>query len=436
MNDGAEWAGRGLASTVEAGARVETSWLSASLTPVITYSRNEPFEVLPSNAPGRSQFASPWHSGIESADQPLRFGTEPITTFYPGQSWIELRRGPLAFGVSSDDQWWGPGIQNALVLSNNAAGIPEAHLRSTRPIPTPVGDVEFRWFVGALTQSTFFDTARTGGLRAISAAAATLRTRIDSGLTVGVARAVYSPVGSAHRIPAHAFDVFSRWNQTPDLSGAPPAHPSDQVLSLFWRWIFPESGFEFYGEWAKLFPPGLREMLVAPQLHQGFTLGTQWVAPVRGSSAVRLQAEATMLEQTPAVAHGPVASFYTSRFVPQGYTQRGQVIGAAIGPGASAQFLAGDYLTSRWRIGVELGRIRWEDDAYYQSPNGISFLAHDVSLYAGLRGSLTLLGYDVWLEAIPQQRLNYLFQSAVSGYAPDRGFDVHNTTLRLTLSPR
>jgi hypothetical protein len=160
------------------------------------------------------------------------------------------------------------------------------------------------------------------------------------------------------------------------------------------------------------------------------------VNPLANNRAFRLQGEATMLEQTPPAIRATTPLFYTSRFVPQGYTQRGQVIGAAIGPGGSSQFLAGDYLARGWRLGLELGRIRWEDESYYRSPNGVGFSAHDVSIFAGLRGGTTMYGTDIDVEAITQKRLNYLFQSAVGGYLEDRAFDVNNLTLKVAIAPR
>lgn len=436
MNDGPQWAGRGVTTTLSAGIRLETDHLSISIAPDIVLQQNRVFSVLASPATDRSSFASPWHSGVESADLPLRFGNQSQAIVYPGDSWIDYRAGLVSFGFSTDEQWWGPGMRNALLMSNNAPGIPQLYLRSGQPIPTPIGAVEFRWLLGGLTESLFFDTLGSDNLRSLSALVATLRTAFDTGLTIGVARSVYAPVSGPGGIPAHLFDVIGRWNQSPDTIGDRPSHPSDQLLSLFGRWVFPSNGFEVYAEWAKLFPPGLREMLVSPQLHQGFTLGLQWVNPLSSVTAVRLQAEATTLEQTPPSLRALVPSFYTSRFVPQGYTQRGQVIGAAIGPGSSSQFIAGDYLGAHWRVGVEFGRIRWEDDIYYRTPNGVSFVAHDVSLFAGLRGGLTVSGFDVDAEAISEKRLNYLFQSAVSGYSQDRAFDINNVTLRVRVSPR
>ena len=78
----------------------------------------------------------------------------------------------------------------------------------------------------------------------------------------------------------------------------------DQLLSLFGRWIFPESGFEVYAEWAHIeLPRSVRDLLLAPQHTQGYTLGLQWARPAgRGEAVFRLQAELSNLEQSVAFA--------------------------------------------------------------------------------------------------------------------------------------
>jgi len=435
MNDGTEWAGRGLTTTFTTGVRVEAGRFSATFAPQFVYQQNRDFLVFASGAAGRSDFASPWHSIGESADLPLRFGDQPTRLATLGESRAELNVGPMAVGGSTEALWWGPGIRNALVMSNNAGGIPQLFVRTARPIRTPIGDLEGRWLVGALTESIYFDSDPSNDVRSLSSVVATLNVAFDRGLTVGAARSVYASVSSGSAVFGHAFDAFGRWDQSSD-STRTPGTPTDQIYSLFGRWVFPASGVEIYGEWAKLFPPsGLRELVVEPQRGQGFTVGVQWVRPVRAASLLRTQFEATMLEQTPPALAAPVRSFYTSRLVPQGYTQRGQSIGAAIGPGSSSQWLAGDYIFGSNRAGLFVGRIRWEDEAYYRQPSSVAFFAHDVSIFAGIRGGASFYGVDLDLALQHTIRMNYLFQTATSGYAPSPAFDIRSNAIRMTITP-
>jgi hypothetical protein len=436
MNDGAMWAGRGLATMATVGVHAERDRFSLTLAPQILYQQNQAFFVLANTTPGRSAYSSPWHGGRESADLPLRFGNQPTRQLVPGESQIEARLGDFGLGASTQSQWWGPGMRNALVMSDNAAGIPRLYARTLHPIDTRIGRVEGTWMIGGLTESLYFDRDPSNDARSISAFVLTLSPSVDTGLTVGLARSVYAAVSSNAAVPAHALDVLTRWNQRDDTLATGDQNGTDQIMSLFGRWLFPANGLEIYGEWAKLFPPrGLRELLVQPQHGQGFTVGMQVATPVRTSATFALQLEATMLEQTPRTRAGSVASFYTSRYVPQGYTQRGQSIGAAIGPGSSSQWIAGDYLAKSKRLGLYLGRIRWEDEAYYRSPAGIGTSAHDVSIFLGLRGGGTVANTDVMLDITRMLRMAYLFQNAESGYGPDPAFDVRQFSIRMSIVP-
>jgi hypothetical protein len=431
-NTGAMWAGRGWNASLTAGMRWDRRFLTIIVAPEITGSANRGFPVFVSTNPTRSEFASPWYNLPTSADLPIRFGSAPFSVVTPGQSTIELHGKWVGGGLTTENQWWGPGIRNAIVMSNNAAGIPQAYFRTVRPLRTPAGDVELRMFLGELTPSRFFERGGTS-LRSISAGVITLRTAFDTGLTIGGARAVYAPINGTLAIPKHWADVLWRWNQQDHFAYF--GHPDNQILSLFYRWVFPDVGFETYGEWARLSPPrSLQEIVVQPQTGQGFTVGLQSLRKTSPSHAVRIQAEATMLEQTPPNPGEPIPTFYTSHLSPGGYTQRGQVIGAAIGPGGSSQFVAADLVRHLWSIGVELGRIQWNDEAYYQQPSGQSYKHHDVSLFAGLRGSADYRGMSMAGELIWTHRMNFLFQTADIN-AFDDTFDMRNLTFKFSLSP-
>ena len=179
----------------------------------------------------------------------------------------------------------------------------------------------------------------------------------------------------------------------------------------------------------------LRELLVEPQYTQGYTLGLQWLSRPRARRSWRTQLEVTDLEQNRILRTISPPSFYTSPTVLQGYTQRGRVIGATIGPGSQSQWLALDKVAPHWTIGVFAGRIRWDHDEYFPRPAGQSIYAFDVSLYAGLRANFRDRLFDYSGELVAENRMNYLFQSAVNGFGEDRTYDVHNVSLRIGVAP-
>lgn len=427
-NDGSVWAGRGSSMRIAGGIAVAAGRVRVHFAPELSATQNRDVAIIPSPDPGRSAFASPWLIDLYSADVPARFGVQPVYMVTLGQSMVEVRGGPVAGGFSTEDQWWGPGMRNALVLSNNAPGIPHVFLRTPEPLRFGFGEFEARWILGWLTESIFFDRLAANDLRSLSGIVATFRPAPEPGLTVGASRVVYAPISKVSSAFGHFADAVVRWDQTSRADVAPADGASEQIFSLFGRWVFPASGVEVYGEWARHHvPSSFRELFVSPQRSQAFTVGMQ-VAKPAGGGTVRGRIELTTLEQTGS------RSYYVSPFITQGYTNRGQVLGAAIGPGSSSQDLGIDYLRSRWQLGGRLGRIRWNEDAYRRQSTGFARHAHDVSLDAGVRGALRFADVLVEAELDRTQRLNYLFQNRFGGATDDRTYDTNNTTLRLSAS--
>jgi hypothetical protein len=441
QNDGSMWAGRGLSWQIAAGMRADLGRVSLILVPQVTYQQNSDFQTILYNRThdgGRHALSSPWYDRPESIDMPSRFGRRSYLTGDLGQSSLTVALGPVSVGAATENLWWGPGVRNAIIMSNHAAGIPHLFLRSGRALATPLGDLEGRWMLGRLAESEYFDDTRVNDTRSFSALALTLRTSFEPDLTVGFARAVYAPAYDNSVSLAAAFDVFrdvGRPNDRPatDLNREPGA---DQVFSLFGRWIFPRSGLETYAEWARYEQPAsLRDFLVLPHRSQGYTLGLQWARSIADGVAMRLQGELTYLEPDAAFDRRHVAGWYSSRPVTQGYTQRGQVIGASIGPGSSSQWLAVDLFSDEHvQAGAFAGRIRWDNHSFYAS-GFHPFFAHDVSLYAGIRAAYRLGGMDVSAEIATEGRMNYLYQSPSPDWGARDAVDLRNHSLRISVTP-
>ncbi|MET0400153.1 MAG: capsule assembly Wzi family protein [Longimicrobiaceae bacterium] len=434
LNDGVLWAGRGLSTQVTLGAHARWGPLSLVLAPQLVHQANRPFEHLVTAAVVAGE-TPPWYRGSHSIDTPLRPAAQGETFLHPGQSTLSLGAGPLAVGASTENGWWGPGIRNAIVLSNHAGGFPHLFLGTRAPVRTPLGSLEARLLGGWLSESAGFDTVRANDVRSISAVAVTLRPAFEPDLTLGVARSVQGAVRTRSAAAGHLADALSRWgSSSPGDTGT--ADRQDRIWSVFGRWVFPGDGLEAYGEWARQ-RSSVAGVFPERESAGGYTVGLQGVRGIGPRGLLRLQSELTTLEQPS--SGGAQPSFYTSPGVPQGYTQRGQVIGAAIGPGSSSQWLAADYLDPRWRVGVFGGRIRWDNDAFYATARaqivGWPFLAHDVSVFGGLRGSVEVRAFRLEAEWTRSVRYNYLFQNRGNSWeTADDAVDVRNHTLRLAVT--
>ena len=182
-----------------------------------------------------------------------------------------------------------------------------------------------------------------------------------------------------------------------------------------------------------------RDFLEQPQHSQGYTLGLQWLGGelARTRGRMRLQAEATYVEQSTTYRFRPIGSWYTSHAVAQGYTERGQPLGAAIGPGSSSQLLAIDHLAPRWQLGAYLTRIRWLDDAETQKRYpiaGIGYCSHDVSTLPGVRGRAETPFGSLFADYSSGWRLNVFFDKATDCGTPGRA--ARNRSLTFGFSPR
>lgn len=436
-NYGSLWAGRGLSTRTLFGIRFENARARLILAPELILSANSDWVLrhdfyAPELPPGRSPYDLPYYVGAFTIDQPMRFGNKPIHRLDLGETTLMWSATRVALGFSNENEWWGPGIRNGIVLSNNAPGFPHLFIRTARPLKTRVGDVEMRWLVGGLTESAYFDTIATNNTRSLASIAATLQTRWDPNLSVGFARSVYGTATGWGQVPWRWFDVFAQTSRTKASTAS-----KDQLFSLFGRWVFPSDGVELYTEWARLeLQPNLRDFLVSPNHTQGYTIGLQWRGGTWRAGDFRLQTEITQLEQSATFRDGPLPSWYTSTRVIQGYTNRGEMLGASIGPGAQSQFLAVDYLRNDWRVGTYGGRIRWNEDVHsnFGFPAYAAYCNHDVSMYGGLRGARSGRLGSLTADLTIQKRLNVFFQNG-GGCPFDRRLDIHNNTLSLSFTP-
>jgi hypothetical protein len=321
-------------------------------------------------------------------------------------------------------------------MSNHAAGFPHLFLRTGRPIETKIGALEGTWILGRLSESDYFDVDPTNDTRSLSGLVVTLSPSFERDLTLGASRVVFAtPERSGW--PSAAINVFRNVGR-PNSADSAERAPSglDQIFAVFGRWVFSPAGFEVYGEWARFEQPAsFKDFLEFPGHSQGYTTGLQWTTPKGDSRVLRVQAELTNLEPSATWRVRPVYGSYTSRVVPQGYTHRGQVIGASIGPGASSQWLAFDLMEEGWKAGVFGGRIRWDAAAQFTDVV-LEPKREDVSLFWGIRAAKDLEGWTLSGELSHGVRINYLFQT----FYPDpnsgkaEGVDVANTTLSMTFT--
>ena len=366
----------------------------------------------------RSNFASPWYVEPLSIDLPSRFGVRPISHLGLGESAIWATVGPVDLGASTSTQHWGPAERGALVIGADAPGVPRIFARTTHPVRTRAGSLSATVFAGTLTESRYFDRDAENDLRSLTAWNVAWSSTDSGGFTVGLAHA-----------EQRAGDRFGGGSDSlRRIHG-----PSDQLNEVYAQFRYPRSGIRAWVELGRAGAlPTARRFFTIP--YQGITyiVGAERAVALSGG-ALLLSFEAANLEQPTDLRGGARQDFYTSADIPQGWSQRGQVLGDAAGPGAQSQWASVDWVAKRSSAGIFGERVRWNEDAlirqYLAYPN-----RHDVTIRGGLRGGLVLYGNEIAVEASIGHRLNYLFQNTtfIPGY---RTVDLAVPALRFSLTP-
>ena len=95
-NDGSLIAAKGLQTRLSGGVQVRAGFVEMQLAPELLWAANPAYPVTASYG---------YNSG------------KSFQRIYPGQSTIQLVAGGFRAGVSTANQWWGPGVRNSLLMT-------------------------------------------------------------------------------------------------------------------------------------------------------------------------------------------------------------------------------------------------------------------------------------------------------------------------------
>lgn len=369
QNDGALWQGKGLNSSVTAGARVEAHGFEITLKPQITYSQNQAFDLVPSAYSGNAfsgKADTYGYYGIPSIDAPQRFGDDPFFIFSWGDSEIRYTWKTLTAGFGTQSIWLGPAKVNSILHSNNAAPYPKADIGLRKQAVTVfgknLGNIEGRLWCGYLSESDYFDNDSSNDHNMISGLAFSFAPSLIPGLTLSANRVYLSKwkKDSAGTIPSL---FFIKWG------GRGDDDVWDQRAAFSFSWLFPSVGFEVYGE------TGINDWVVGklgyiryPFHSIVYTGGMTKSFRTRNDS---IRGEVTFewsnLEMSQDFQFQWPSTFYAHHQITQGYTNGGQFLGAGIGTGGNSQYLGCTLYYPTGKSTIYLYRVNPDNDYLYKN---------------------------------------------------------------------
>lgn len=366
-HDGPVWQGRGFTTDFSTGFFVRYGILSASFRPHAIFNQNRNFALSPYEPnSNRSQFAYP----LGNIDWPQRFGNSPFWSFDLGSSYIRADYKGWAAGMSNELMRWGPARQNSILMDSNAPGFRHIFINTVEPKDIHIGYLKSKFFWGIIRESDYFDNRPINNERYITGLTLSFNPKPVPGLMLGINRIFYETIPTEGIPPGDLlkiFEAFTKINFVSDtnLGGNDQA---DQLVSLFGRWRFPKSGLEIYGEWARTDHSwNWREFFTEPEHSRGYTLGLQKTFTLSNDRIFSSTLELTQLEASKTGLFRGFPTFYVHGRSQQGYTNRGQLLGASIGPGSNSQYIDGSLFFGEGKIKLFAQRVAQNNDFLYES---------------------------------------------------------------------
>jgi len=392
-NNGSMIPNRGYQHIISAGIYAEIGPISIQLKPEHLFSENKDFEGFGEGPNGHYPFIwSKRYKLWNHIDMPERFGTKQHNENLIGQSSVRLNFKGLSIGISNENIWWGPSIRNSIMMSNHARGFKHITFNTTKPLKTKIGNFEWQLISGRLESSGFtppntdFEYAgtklyipkinqlgETNDWRYIQGYTVTYSPKWISGLSLGLIRWVqmysalvrgkysYFMKGNPSWFPVFS-NIFRKNDKSVDYE-----MQTDQALGVFLRWLWKDSKAEVYAEYNHNDSKNnLRDLLLDSDHSRAVTIGLQKIFKIKNDNFL-FSWEWTQMEQTASRLLRNAGSWYQHSYIYDGYTNKGEVLGAGIGPGSNSHYFALNRIRNKEKAGIAFEIIDQDNDFYHEA---------------------------------------------------------------------
>ncbi len=350
---------KGIQGFISTGFFASYGPLSVQFKPEAVYAANPNFEYS-------SQYGAPTKGAYHHV--------------FAGQSSIRLNVNAISFGISSENMWWGPGIQNSLLMSNNAPGFLHLTLNTTRPIKTAIGNFEFQLIGGKLTEDTsvllenkdlttfYYAQNQYAGLpadpnldslnwRYINALTISYNPKWIKGLFLAFNRVAYiyhNYLGEHNGFIYNYLPVFTGlFRSNSSFSNGSPF--LKQIISVNGRYVFQKAHAEIYAEYGwNDNTQNLRDFLMSPNHASAYTVGFKKMFPISNNKWIDFNTEITQLAQPNDYFIRTGGYWYLYQ---GGFTNQSRIIGTGIGMGNNIQTLTGIFNKGLNKSGIIFQRL-------------------------------------------------------------------------------
>jgi hypothetical protein len=451
-NDGAMIPAKGYQTMVTGGIYLKDGILSIQFRPEFVYAANPSFNGFADGHTGVD--LTSYYAYHNLTDAPERFGNGSYSKAFWGQSSIRLTFGAISLGLSNENVWWGPGIRNALILSDNAPGFKHVTVNTVRPLKTFIGYFEGQVLAGRLEGSgdpPLPVTTLPGGKnlfvpknpdwRYFTGFNINYHPKWVPGLTLGLTRTFDAYDQYVKGFNGY-FPFFFPYSKQATAGAAGDSFPRDQYTSFYGRYLFTKAQAEVYFEYGLNDNSyNLRDFIGSPDHSRAYIFGMRKMLPINGApdQHILFSAEITQLSQSPDRIVRNAGGWYIHSQVTDGQTNEGQVLGAGTGSGGNLQSMDISWVSGLKKLGITFERYEHDVDfyqAYFPDVNGDSRKWVDFAF--GLQGSWNYknLIFNAKLQEIRSLNYEWVLKDYQAGpdYSPHN--DVYNLHAELGVTFR
>jgi len=376
LNDGAMIPARGYQTLVSAGVFIKAGPLTLQLRPEYVYAENKYFDGFGCGIGVSDQVWVNYYKFLNTIDLPERFGDKAYSRLSWGQSSIRLNFGAFSTGISNENLWWGPGMRNSLLMTNTSGGFMHLTFNTTRPIRTKIGSFEGQIIAGRLDGSGYLPPKppvftvvylpyipKKDDWRYINGMVLSYQPKWVPGLFVGLERTFmvyHEDMGN--------FPVISPVGKKNQTGGTENPSGGNQLRSVFGRYILPKEHAEIYFEYGRDdLSYNVRDFLLEPDYARAYIIGFRklFLLNQLKERYIQFNMEITQLEQNTTNTQRSIPYFYTHPEVRHGYTNRGQLLGAGIGPGSDMQNMEVSWHQGLTSFGFQAERFVQNNNFHY-----------------------------------------------------------------------
>lgn len=417
INDGEFLPSKGIQKNISHGIHIKRGNWSTQIRPSLLISENKPFQTFLTQYDGIHW--RDYYEWVNRIDLPERFRDGKIISAYLNQSYMKYNYKNASIRLSTENLWWGPGMYQSLLMTNNSPGFLHLNFQSDKPISTKWGNIEWQTISGKLLNSKiepvesrrvfngqFLYNPKIEDQRIITGGLISFQPKHIPGLFIGYTKIAYLYKKDAKSV-IDFLPLFGTFGL--DLTKSEKLDRKKTMGSIFFRYLMQKEKAEIYAEIGnknKTINP--TKILSTENQFNGYVAGLRKFLLLRNKQNIEIGLEFFQVGLQNSNDISNIKSWYLDESIRHGFTNRGQIVGSGLGPGSNSQLIETAWNSQIHRIALTFERRIHNNDFYYYTFRPTKdFRRHWVDLLTSIQFQAKLKNMFINIGISGVRTLNY-----------------------------